>query len=127
MSTLTVSLELPRDLLGALDTPQARLGDRQGKLMALELFREGRVSSGKGAELLGVPKLEFARLLTQHGISYFTQSPDELADEVTMVEGLWVESSARAWRPGPPSTRGHLRQRQRGRSMASASQRVADA
>ena len=86
MSTLTVALDLPRDLLGALDVPQAGLEARLRELIALELFREGRISSGKGAELLGISKLEFIHLLAQHGLSYFTESPQELAAEVTMLE-----------------------------------------
>jgi len=94
MNTLTVALDLPRDLLGALDVPQARLEVRLRELIALELFREGRISSGKGAELLGISKLEFIHLLTQHGLSYFTESPEELAAEVAMLEQLLGEGSA---------------------------------
>ena len=52
--TMTVALELPRDLLGALEVPQTQLEARLRELIALELFREGRISSGKGAELLGM-------------------------------------------------------------------------
>ena len=94
MSTLTVALSLPRDLLGALDIPQVQLETRLRELIALELFREGRISSGKGAELLGVSKLEFIRLLAQHGIPYFVQSPQELASEVATGEQLLAGSSA---------------------------------
>ena len=36
MNTLTVALDLPRDLLGALDVPQARLEVRLRELIALE-------------------------------------------------------------------------------------------
>lgn len=61
---------------------------RLQELIALELFREGRISSGKGAELLGLSKLEFIQLLAQHGIAYFTESPEELAAEVQMLERL---------------------------------------
>ncbi len=43
MSTLTVALDLPR----ALDVPRAQLESR-----LRELIGEGRISSGKGAELL---------------------------------------------------------------------------
>ena len=63
MNTLTVSLELPKDMLGTLDVSETRLGTRLKELIAIELFREGRISSGKGAELLGVPKVDFIRLL----------------------------------------------------------------
>ena len=55
--------------------------------IALELYREGHVSSGKAAEPLGWSKLEFVRLLARHDIPYFRQSPDELARAVAAIEG----------------------------------------
>jgi len=94
MGTLTVALELPRDLLGALDVPQTQVEARLRELIALELFREGRISSGKGAELLGVPKLAFIQLLSQHGIDYFTASPEELEAEVVVLDQLLDDDDA---------------------------------
>jgi predicted HTH domain antitoxin len=88
MHTLTVALELPRDLLGALDVSQAEIEPRLRQLIALELVREGRISSGKGAELLGMSKVAFIQLLAQHRIDYFTESPEELEAEVTAVDKL---------------------------------------
>jgi len=93
MSTVVVALELPRDLLGALEVPQTQMEARLRELIALELFREGRISSGKGAELLGVSKLAFVQLLSQHGIDYFTESPEELEAEVTMLDQLLSDDS----------------------------------
>lgn len=37
MSTLTVSLDVPRDLLGALEVPREQLEARLRELIALEL------------------------------------------------------------------------------------------
>ncbi|HID56713.1 TPA: UPF0175 family protein [Candidatus Poribacteria bacterium] len=91
MDTLTVSLQFPRDLLGALDVPREQLEARLRELIVLQLFREGRISSGKGAELLGLSKLDFIRLLARHGLSYFTESPEELTAEVEMLERLLGE------------------------------------
>ncbi len=88
MDTLTVTLEFPRDLLGALDVPATQVEDELRELIALALFREGRISSGKAAELLGIPKLAFVQLLAQHDISYFTESPAELVDDVTRLDHL---------------------------------------
>jgi predicted HTH domain antitoxin len=86
--TLKVALELPRDLLAALDVSQAEIEVRLRQLIALELVREGRISSGKGAELLGISKLAFIQLLAEHGVDYFTESPRELAAEVLALEEL---------------------------------------
>ena len=82
MDNLTVHLDLPRDLLGALDVPENQLGGRLRELIALELFREGRISTGKGAEFLDLSKREFVLLLARNGILYFTESPEELKEEV---------------------------------------------
>lgn len=92
MNTLTVELNLPRDLLGALEVPEGKLGDRIRELIALELFREGRISAGKGAELVGVSKLAFIQRLAQHNIPYFTESSQELVTEVNIVEQLLDEN-----------------------------------
>ena len=91
MSTLTVSLQLPRDLLGALEVSEEQLETRLREVIALQLFREGRISSGKGAELLGLPKLAFIQLLARHGLTCFTESPEELAAEVKVLEQLLGE------------------------------------
>ncbi|MEF8939138.1 MAG: UPF0175 family protein, partial [Salinivenus sp.] len=55
--------------------------------IALELFREERISSGKAADLLGISKAEFVDLLDQHGIAYFTETPKELDAQVEAVRG----------------------------------------
>ena len=88
MDKVTIALDLPRDLLGALDIPQTQIEAHIRGLIALELFREGRISSGKGAEILGISKLEFIQRLAQHDIPYFTESPEELAADVANLEQL---------------------------------------
>lgn len=91
MKTLTITLDLPRDLLGTLNVPEGQLGERVRELIALELFREGRISAGKGAELAGLTKLQFIQRLAQYGIPYFSDSPTELEAEVKTVEQLLDE------------------------------------
>jgi predicted HTH domain antitoxin len=86
MESLKVQLELPRDLLGALDVPEAELEPQLRQLIALELFRQNRISSGKAAELLSIPKTAFIQLLARHNIPYFTETPEELDAQVTAVK-----------------------------------------
>jgi predicted HTH domain antitoxin len=88
MSILTVNLKIPRDLIGALDVPETQLEAQILELVALELFRQERISTGKGAELLKISKWEFIQLLAQHDIPYFTESADELAAEVATAQSL---------------------------------------
>lgn len=86
--SLTVELELPRDLLGTLQVAEHELGPELKRLIALRLFQEERISSGKAAELLGVSKTEFIDLLDRHGIAYFTETPEELAAQVETLRDL---------------------------------------
>ena len=86
MDPLTVQLELPRDLLSALDVAEEELEPRLKMLIALELFREGRISSGKAAELLGQSKEAFVGLLDRHDIPYFTETPGEVTRQVADAE-----------------------------------------
>ncbi len=88
MDELTVCLSLPRDLLGVLDVSETGLEKRIRELIALELFREGRFSSGKGGELLGVSKWDFIQLLSRYKVPYFNQTPEDLVAEVNLLETL---------------------------------------
>jgi len=88
MNSVSVNISLPRDLLGALDVPSGKVGQHLRELIALELVREGRISTGKGAEMLGISKWAFIQLLAQRGIDYFTETPDELADQVGELQRL---------------------------------------
>ncbi len=88
MDTIQASISVPRDLAGALDIPLTSLAPYRQEVVALELFRQGRISSGKGAELIGISKLDFIRLLHKHDIPYFTDTPAELEAEVAAVSLL---------------------------------------
>lgn len=92
MEHVTVELELPRDLLGALRVTEHELGPELKRVIALGLFREERISSGKAAELLGLSKAEFIDLLDRHGIAYFTETPEELEAQVETLRDLFGDS-----------------------------------
>ncbi|RLC14469.1 MAG: UPF0175 family protein [Deltaproteobacteria bacterium] len=88
MDMLTVTLDFPRNILGVLNIPERQIGNRFRELIALELVREGRISSGKGAEMSGMTKADFINLMARNGISCFTETPGELGDQVGMMESL---------------------------------------
>jgi hypothetical protein len=88
MDTIQVSISVPRDLAGALDIPANSLAPYLQEVVALELFRQGRISSGKAAELIGISKLDFMHILSKHDIAYFTETPAELDAEVAALSRL---------------------------------------
>ncbi len=52
------------------------------------LVREGRISSGKGAEMTEMIRADFISLMGRNDIACFTETPDELGDQVEMMENL---------------------------------------
>jgi len=82
METLKVELELPRELLGALNVNAAQLAQKAKEALVLRLFQEGTISAGKGAEIVGLSKAAFIDLLDREGIPYLSLEPGELAEDV---------------------------------------------
>jgi predicted HTH domain antitoxin len=85
MTSLIVDVELPRDVLTAMDVSEPALPQRVRQLLATELFREGRISSGKAADLASMTKVAFVQVLSEHGIPYFTETAEELDSQVRAV------------------------------------------
>lgn len=88
MNTFVVQMEFPTDFLSILNVSKRELERRLREMVVIELFREGRISSGKGAELLDLPLWDFLKLLASYDIDYFAQTPEELETEVEKLEKL---------------------------------------
>lgn len=86
MDALKVEIELPRDLLAALDISESELGRRAKESVVLELFLEGEISAGKAGEILGLSKKHFVDLLTERRLPYLDASPEELEHEAAAAE-----------------------------------------
>src|SRR4051794_9238729 len=82
MALLKIEIELPRDLLTALNIPEFELGRRAQEWVVLELFREGEISTGKAGEILSLSKSRFLDLLAAHRLPYLDADPQELGREV---------------------------------------------
>lgn len=85
-AVLKVEIELPRNLLAALDIPESELGRQAREWVLLELFQEGKISSGKAAEMLGLSKAQFLDLLNQRNLPYLDADLRDLEREVAAAE-----------------------------------------
>lgn len=88
MDTVVLEVPIHRDLVSILGLAPVQAVQSIQEYLAIGLYQEGRISSGKAAELLGTTKRGFVRLLARKGISYFLYSSDELAEEFEAVE-IW--------------------------------------
>jgi predicted HTH domain antitoxin len=91
---MKVEIELPRDLLTALDIPESELGRRATEWIALELFQEGEISAGKAGEILGLSKVRFLDLLSERGLPYLDADRRELEREAAAAEAARRPSSS---------------------------------
>jgi predicted HTH domain antitoxin len=93
MTDTTVQIQLPATLL-RLGINREDIAQRVTEWLVLSLFTEGKISSGKAGQLLGISRIEFLALLRKHGIAYVDYTEDELADEWQAVADLpetWPE------------------------------------
>jgi predicted HTH domain antitoxin len=66
----TVSLELPADLVSAARLDQGDVSREAAKFIALELFREGKLSIGRAAELCQTPLEAFMEFAGEHEVPW---------------------------------------------------------
>ncbi len=52
-------------------------------MILFELYRRSLISSGKAAELMAIPRLEFIQRASELGIRYFRFGEEEWQQEVT--------------------------------------------
>jgi len=86
MSNITVTMELPRDILSAANISEIKANSDIKKYLALYLFGERVLSFGKATELSGMNKFEFMELLGSKGISFNYDSEDYQEDLKTIKE-----------------------------------------
>jgi predicted HTH domain antitoxin len=63
-----VPVELDQDLVALLEELQRPAKQAARELIVLELYRQGEVSSGRAAQLLGMEREEFIRHASEQGI-----------------------------------------------------------
>ncbi|ODS38983.1 MAG: hypothetical protein A7316_06540 [Candidatus Altiarchaeales archaeon WOR_SM1_86-2] len=68
MKTIHTTIDLPESVLFACRTKKRELSWLVKTAFALEMYREGIVSMGKAAELLGITKNEMLGILKDRGV-----------------------------------------------------------
>jgi len=79
---VTINLPLDEELAGLLQMYGKPLGEAARELIVLELYRQGRVSSGKAAELLNMPRFAFVEHASRLGIPFLDMTDEEWRGEV---------------------------------------------
>lgn len=91
---MKIEIELPRDLLTALEIPESELSQRAQEWVVLNLFQEGKISAGKAGEILRLSKSRFLDLLAARALPYLDANPQELVREVAAAQATRHSDSA---------------------------------
>lgn len=92
MSTFTVQVQVP-EALRDIGYTNEEICREVPVLLVLKRFRQGLISSGKAARILGLTRREFLDLLGREGIPIYDPTDEELADERKTVERLEAAGS----------------------------------
>ena len=80
--TKPITLEVSEDAVQLFGGDETRFARELVEAAVVKWYDEGLVSSGKGAEILGLSRAEFLDLLFRHKVSPFQHSPKELGAEM---------------------------------------------
>ena len=84
----TVDIKLPSELLRVANLEQRNLSQEAARLLALELYREDKVSLGRAAELCQTPLAAFMDFAAKHGVPPLRYSFDDLEEERQTADRL---------------------------------------
>jgi len=83
---VVVEVKLPQALLVGSGLTRQEAGDALLRSYVISLYRRDRISSGKAAQLLGIHRLAFIRILAEEGIPYLDYTSAEFEREVEALQ-----------------------------------------
>ena len=83
-----ITIELPASLMSVFSKKHISPSAKVKELTILELYREGEISGGKAAELLGMDRFEFIRYASRLGIPFFDITNEELDSDIKNIKAI---------------------------------------
>ena len=84
----TVDVKLSSELLRVANLEESNLSQEAARLLALELYREDKVSLGRAAELCQTPLAAFMDFAAKHGVPPLRYSFEDLEKQLQTADRL---------------------------------------
>jgi predicted HTH domain antitoxin len=81
MNTQTISIDLPSDILIALNETEAELKKRIKTSLAMRLYKLQKLTIGKAVQLSGLSRFEFETLLSENEIPISNLTISDVIDD----------------------------------------------
>jgi predicted HTH domain antitoxin len=82
----TIRVELPSALLKAANLDEGNVSRQAAQLLALELYREEKISLGRAAELCETPLAAFMDFAAQHGVPPLRYRLEDLEEDRRSID-----------------------------------------
>lgn len=88
MNNVKLEIEIPEGILVNLKQSGEEFKKEMKLIMATDLYKKGKLSLGKAAELSGFSKIGFIDILNYRGESVFDYTEDEIEGEIQNIRKL---------------------------------------
>ncbi|MCX6277469.1 MAG: UPF0175 family protein [Bacteroidetes bacterium] len=82
MNTQTITIDIPSDILIALNETEAELKQRIKISLAMRLYRLQKLTIGKAAQLSGLARFEFETMLSENEIPISNLTINDVMDDI---------------------------------------------
>lgn len=86
MTLHTIHIELPADILLTLNESEKELQQQIKYALAIQLFRNQKVTLGKAAQIAGLSRLQFEELLAENGIPISNLELDDVLGDLEKLK-----------------------------------------
>jgi predicted HTH domain antitoxin len=82
MGTRVLKIDIPADILIALNENDKELGSEMKLYAAIQFFRTGKLTLGKAAKMAGMGKYDFEMVLAKNSISISNLDQEDIDNDI---------------------------------------------
>ena len=86
MSTQTISINFPSDILLALNETESEFKKRTKIALAIRLYESQKLTIGKAAQISGISRFEFETILSENEIPISNLTIDDVINDIEKLK-----------------------------------------